>query len=656
MTLFDSLPRSSVLEKVLIKFLPDEVTFEAPLGASLLDAALDAGIFIPASCGGAGACGRCKVKVREGSVETSEIEKVPVKERAEGYVLACRSVLTGDITVETPRIKGVRKVIPRDEAERMRVTAAAMEPAIRAELNPATFTVLMEPPAPTPEDNVSDYERIVRTLKVAHGISPVTADLGLLRELPIQARSRDWKITASLMLENIPGSEVGFFRLFRVSPGHAAEPPTAVAVDIGTTSLWGELVNLQNGKILARASRYNPQITMGDDVISRIVFALKKDGLEKLQQHVTNGLNEIIDEVLAAGKQSRESVQYLVAAGNTVMTHLFLGLYPKFLRESPYVPAAQNVGPALASDLGVNLPRESLVMLFPGVASYVGGDIVSGVLANGMWDSDEMTLFIDIGTNGEIVAGNRDLLMTASCSAGPAFEGGGLEYGMRAAPGAIEGVLIDPETLEPMIKTIDAKPAAGICGSGIINIISQMLKIGMLDQNGKFAHDLDTDRIRQGRSGYEYIVCRAPESGINQDIALTEVDMDNILRAKAAMFSGYTCLLDKIGLKVDNLDRVIIAGAFGSFINLEHAITIGLLPDISREKFRFIGNASLKGARLACTDGNLLERSREIARSMMNVELSEDPSYMDNFMAALFFPHTRSELFPSVKLAMYGSL
>ena len=644
------------MEKVLIKFLPDEVTFEAHSGTSLLDVALEAGVFIPASCGGAGACGRCKVKVLAGGVESSEIEKIPAKERAEGYVLACRSVLTGNVTVETPRAKAVRRVIPRDEAERMRVTAAAMEPPVTAELNPMSFRVLMEPPAPTPEDNVNDYERVVRTLKVVHGISPVTADLGLLRELPIRTRNDNWKITASLKFEKIPEADLGFFRMFRVSPGHAVGPATAVAVDIGTTSLWGELVNLDDGEVLARASRYNPQISMGDDVISRIIFALKKDGLEKLRQEVTKGINEILDEILTDGKQSRESVQYLVAAGNTVMTHLFLGLYPKFLRESPYVPVAQNVGPVLASDLGVNLSRESLVTVFPGVASYVGGDIVSGVLANGMWDSDEMTLFIDIGTNGEIVAGNRDLLMTASCSAGPAFEGGGLEYGMRAAPGAIEGVLIDPATLEPMIKTIESKTAAGICGSGVINIISQMLKIGILDQNGKFAHHLETDRVRLGRSGYEYIVCRASESGINEDIVLTEVDLDNILRAKAAMFSGYTCLLDKIGLKVEDLDRVIIAGAFGSFINLEHAITIGLLPDIPRDKFRFIGNASLKGARLACKDGKLFERSREIARSMMNIELSEDPSYMDNFMAALFFPHTRAELFPSIRLAMYGNL
>ena len=332
------------------------------------------------------------------------------------------------------------------------------------------------------------------------------------------------------------------------------------------------------------------------------------------------------------------------------MTHLFLGLYPKYLREAPYVPAAHNVEAIPASGLGLNLPSHTFVKVFPGVASYVGGDIVSGVLANGMWDSDEMTLFIDIGTNGEIVAGKRDILMTASCSAGPAFEGGGLEYGMRAAPGAIESILIDPETYEPMLKTIESKPAMGICGSGIINIISQMLRIGILNQNAKYNENLNTDRIRTGRSGREYVISRASENALNQDIILTEVDLDNILRAKAAMFSGYTRLLDKIGLDVHSLDRVIIAGAFGSFINLDHAVTIGLLPDIPREKFSFIGNSSLKGARLAVLDRTLFERSREIARAMTNVELSEDPSYMDNFMAALFLPHTRRELFPSVQL------
>jgi uncharacterized 2Fe-2S/4Fe-4S cluster protein (DUF4445 family) len=638
------------LEKAQVKFLPDGVTVEGDVGQLLLDVALEAGIFIPAACGGSGACGKCRVRLVSGSVEALKLEKLQAADKAEGYVLACQSRLTGDIVVEVPRVKVGRKVIPRDEADRMRLTATPMESPIIPEINPMTVRVLLTPKAPGPADNVSDYERIVRTLKVDHDISPVTASLEVLRELPLQVRQEDWKVTTCLQVEDFGDSDAKVYRIARVCPGHLEEVPTALAVDIGTTSLWGELVNLNTGEVLARASRYNPQISMGDDVISRIVFGLKKDGLEKLQQHVVRGLNEIVDEVLDKSHKSRDSINYMVAAGNTVMTHLFLGLYPKFLRESPYVPAAQNVGPIPAFSLGLELPPHAFVRVVPGVASYVGGDIVSGVLANGMWDSDDMTLFIDIGTNGEIVAGNRDLLMTASCSAGPAFEGGGLEYGMRAAPGAIEGILIDPESYEPMIKTIDAKPALGICGSGIINIISQMLRLGVLNQNGKYAENLDTDRIREGRSGFEYIICKAAESGLDEDIVLTEVDLDNILRAKAAMFSGYACLLDKLGFSVDNLDRVIIAGAFGSFINLEHAVTIGLLPDIPRDKFSFIGNSSLKGARLAVTDRKLFNLSGDIARSMTNIELSEDPSYMDNFMAALFLPHTRAELFPSVHL------
>ncbi len=640
------------MNRVPVRFLPDDITIEAEVGHLLLDVALEAGVFIPAACGGSGGCGQCKVRVLEGSVDADKIEKIHAAARAAGYVLACQSRITGAVTIEVPKAKVGRKVIPRDEAERMRRTAEPMESPVIPELNPMTLRVFMDPPIPDSEDNLSDYGRIVRALKVDHEIYPVTTSLEVLKSIPRQVRQEEWQITACLQVEDLHTAkcDARVFRMNRVAPGHLRTPPMALAIDIGTTSLWGELIDLNTGKVLARASRYNPQISMGDDVISRIVFALKKDGLEKLQQHVAKGLNEIIAETLEKSGTQKDDINYMVAAGNTVMTHLFLGLYPKFLRESPYVPAAQNVDSVQALDLGLDLPSHAFVRVFPGVASYVGGDIVSGVLANGMWDSDLMTLFIDIGTNGEIVAGNKDLLMTASCSAGPAFEGGGLEYGMRAAPGAIESILIDPDTYEPMIKTIEAKPAVGICGSGIINIISQMLRIGVLNQNAKFAEDLGTPRIREGRSRREYVVCRAAESGLEEDIVLTEVDLDNILRAKAAMFSGYTCLLDKIGLSVESLDRVIIAGAFGSFINLDHAVTIGLLPDIPREKFSFIGNSSLKGARLAALDRSLFYKSQEIARAMTNVELSEDPSYMDNFMAALFLPHTRAELFPSVKL------
>ena len=636
-------------EKRNVTFLPDDITIEVLAGELLLDAALEAGVFIPAACGGSGACAQCKVKVVQGKVTSLAMEKLDPIARAEGFVLACQSRVISDLVIEVPKSKVGRKVIPRDEQDRKKAMATPMESPVHPEHNPMTIRVYMSPQAPRLEDNTSDYERITRTLKVDHDIFPVTADLEVIKELPNEVRAEDWKFSACLRVDPIPHLNTDIYKLIKVSPGHLKRPRLSVAIDIGTTSLWGELVDLETGAVLARASRYNPQISMGDDVISRIVFALKKDGLDRLQQHVVKGLNEIIDEMLEKSAQPRESINYMVAAGNTVMSHLFLGLYPKFLRQTPYVPAAQNIEPVSARSLGLDMPPGSFVTVFPGVASYVGGDIVAGVLSNGMWQSDEMTLFIDIGTNGEIVAGNRDMLMTASCSAGPAFEGGGLQYGMRAAPGAVEGILIDPDTLEPMIRTIDGKPALGICGSGIINIVSQMLLIGILNQNGKFAHDLKTDRIRKGKSGYEYVICWAKESGLGEDLTLSEVDLDNILRAKGAMFSGYLCLLEKIGLSVHDLDKVIIAGAFGSFINLDHSVNIGLLPDIPKEKFMFIGNSSLKGARLAAVDRNLMEKSREIAKAMTNVELSEDPAYMDNFMAALFLPHTRAELFPSVK-------
>ncbi|MFH0821607.1 MAG: ASKHA domain-containing protein [Pseudomonadota bacterium] len=631
-----------------VRFLPDNVTVDVQIGRLILDAALEAGVFIPAACGGSGGCGQCKVKVIDGVIETLKIDKLDPAERREGYTLACQTKVAGDLVVETPFAKVGRKVIPRDEADRMRVTAKPIESPIIPADDPMTIRVFMSPPPPSSQDNVADYERLVRTLKLDHDVSPVTAEIEIFGALPTTVRAENWDVTATLKVETFPGSGAASYRLCRLVPGHVKWPPTAIAIDIGTTSLWGELVNLDTGAVMARASRYNPQIAMGDDVISRVVFALKKDGLSRLQAEVVRGLNEIIDETIEKAQVPRESINYMVAAGNTVMTHLFLGLYPKYLRESPYVPVAQNIDPVDACRLGLNMPSGAFVCVFPGVASYVGGDIVSGVLANGMWRSEEMTLFIDIGTNGEIVAGNKDLLMTASCSAGPAFEGGGLEYGMRAAPGAIEGVLIDPETLDPMIRTIESKPALGICGSGIINIISQMLRVKLLNRNGTYNPGLGTQRVRTGKSGGEYVICRSNETGLGQDIVLTEVDLDNITRAKGAMFAGYLCLLDKIGLTVDSLDKVIIAGAFGSFINLEHAVTIGLLPDIPRDKFAFIGNSSLLGARLATFDRNLLEQGRDIARMMTNVELSEDPSYMDNFMAALFLPHTRDELFPSV--------
>jgi uncharacterized 2Fe-2S/4Fe-4S cluster protein (DUF4445 family) len=342
----------------------------------------------------------------------------------------------------------------------------------------------------------------------------------------------------------------------------------------------------------------------------------------------------------------RQHISHITAAGNTVMTHLLLGLDPKFIRETPYTPVANFFPPIRAIRIGLELSDYVYLYTFPSVASYVGGDIVSGVLSSGIYKDSRLTLYIDIGTNGEIVVGNSDWLMTASCSAGPAFEGGGLKYGMRATTGAIERFHINPETLEPMIRTIGNVTPKGICGSGAIIILAEFLRTGVIDQSGKFNCSCTTSRIRPCSEGNEYVLAYKEDTKTEEDIVITEADIDNLIRAKAAMFAGYQCLLNKVGLTFQDLERVIIAGAFGNFIDLKEAIVIGLLPEIPTDLYHFIGNGSLLGAKLISLSNELLDEGEKIARKMTNVELSEDHSFMDKYMAALFLPHTDSTIFP----------
>jgi len=346
-----------------------------------------------------------------------------------------------------------------------------------------------------------------------------------------------------------------------------------------------------------------------------MVQAQKPGGRELLQQAVLQGLNTIIDSLVHNAGIAPGCIAHVVAAGNTVMSHLLLGLETRYIRQAPYTPVA-NVFPSVdVQQAGLNLPAGIPLHLFPAVASYVGGDIVAGVLASGLSTRPELCLFIDIGTNGEIVLGNQDWLMTASCSAGPAFEGGGLRCGMRAAPGAIERLHIDPETLEPMIITVGHSAARGICGSGAISALA----------------------------------CFSEENG-GEDVVITEPDISNLLRAKAAMFAGYQCLLEKASLRFEDLQQVIIAGAFGDFLDVREAVTIGLLPDIAPERFSFIGNASLLGAQMACLSGAMRADAERISRNMTNIELSDDSSFMDRYVAAMFLPHTDARLFPNAAL------
>jgi uncharacterized 2Fe-2S/4Fe-4S cluster protein (DUF4445 family) len=360
-------------------------------------------------------------------------------------------------------------------------------------------------------------------------------------------------------------------------------------------------------------------------------------------------INGIIDGILDVSGVDRQQISTITLAGNTTMTQLLLKIDPSNIRRSPYVPATTLYPPIRAADLGLNMEDHTTALVYPSVSSYVGGDILSGVMGSGIYLSDQISLFIVIGTNAEIVIGNRDWLACAACSAGPAFEGGGIQFGMRADKGAIEDFSIDPHTLEPMILTVGDVRPRGICGSGLINIVARLFEAGIIDNLGKFHWTLKSDRIRKRDGVYEYVLVKSEKAQIERDIVITENDIGNLIRAKGAIFSGCQTLLEEVGLKISDIDRIILAGGFGSHIDVEMAMIIGLLPEIDPDKIAYIGNGSLLGAWMCCLTNHIRKDVVNLLRKMTNFELSETSSYMGHYIAALFLPHTDLDLFPKLK-------
>ena len=644
-------------EDVKVCFYPYEKDVVVKRGENLLRAALEAGVHINASCGGEGHCGKCRVLIKSGEAECRECKKLTPQEIEVGYRQACRTTILSDLEVFIPPESQLDKsALERKKGTQSsgrHISSQILEKLVSgAWFNPALWKHFMEIEPPSTQDNTSDLSRLLLLLKRQHNIENVSVDFLVLKKLSQILRQAEWKVTVTLVQTRVE-SQLGEYqlrgsrrpKLINVEPGNTVDTHYSVVLDIGTTTLWGQLIDLTNGATLAESSEYNPQVSYGDDVITRIVYSQKKGGLKKLQELVVTAINRIINDLLKKSGKDRRFISHLTAAGNTVMTHILLGLNPKYIRESPYTPVANFIPPVRAIRLGVEVEDFVYLYTFPSVASYVGGDIVSGILGSGVYQRKDLTLYIDIGTNGEIVLGNADWLLTASCSAGPAFEGGGVKFGMRATDGAIEGFDIHPTTFEPMILTIGMVKPKGICGSGIISIIAELLEAGVISPNGKFNVELNIPRIRKGSDGFEYVLAWKEETQIEEDITITEADIDNVMRAKAAMFAGCHSLLEKANLKVSDLSQIVIAGAFGDYIDLEKAIIIGLLPELPLEKFLFVGNGSLLGAKLISLSNEMLDDGERIARKMTNVELSEDRSFMEKYIAALFLPHTNAELF-----------
>jgi uncharacterized 2Fe-2S/4Fe-4S cluster protein (DUF4445 family) len=600
---------------------------------SLLQALKRNGIYLVSSCGGKGICGKCRVRLLEGKSRSISTSKLDPGEIEAGITLACRTFPQGDILIDIP--KESELILGDKIALSKSGDLLELLMSLGAEISPVVRQISLTLPPPSIQDNISDLERLRRSLE-EKDIMGMRFNYGFVSSLSNILRAADWKVTL--------GYTVGHDIVY-ILPSDVEKRRYGLAIDVGTTTVVVYLVNLTDGKLIDVGSTYNSQIRYGDDVITRIIYATESGGLGELRDAVLSDINGLSDPLLERRNLKMEDIESVAVAGNTTMTHIFWGLDPATIREEPYIPTVNFFPRWRAETARLETNPQAPVYTLPCVASYVGGDIVAGVLASRMHRKSEIALFMDIGTNGEIVVGNSEWLVTAACSAGPCFEGSGIKHGMRATEGAVESVKIDPETFEPTLGVIGHTAPVGICGSGMIDAMAEMFLKGIIDRKGKFVKGLKTKRIRDGFEGLEFVFF----TDKSREVALAEVDIENILRSKAAIYAGVSVLLKEVGFGLDAIERVYIAGGFGNYLDIDKAIILGMLPDLPREKFSFLGNASITGAYLCLLSKDLRQEAGIIASKMTYIELSISRSFMDEYMSALFLPHTHMRLFPTVK-------
>jgi uncharacterized 2Fe-2S/4Fe-4S cluster protein (DUF4445 family) len=627
-------------------FRPGGQSARVEAGTSLADAVAAAGLELNLPCGGQGRCGRCKLIVESGKVQRRAVSRLSKTELEQGYALACQSYVSSDVTVFVPpQEEMIVRTIP-SEKQISKIIELPLKCDWTGQQELRQLHLTIEPPSLM--DNTTDLDRLKRALAQRHGVRDLWLDLPLLRRLAGALRDADWNVTVVLEMRTWANDRPP--RLLDVLPGdQTAAPLYAVAVDIGTTSNVVYLVEMKSGQVVDTAIEYNRQISCGEDVISRIVYAKREGGLEHLQRLVIQTINSLIEEICQRQEIEPTAIYRMTVAGNTTMIHLFLALWPEPIRLAPFIPTVNQPLPVEAHELGLHVNPQATVDCLPGIGSYVGADITAGVLSSKIFATDKLTLFIDVGTNGEIVLGNNDWLISCACSAGPAFEGSGVYSGMRATSGAIEEVWVNTSTYEPTYRTIGNAPPQGLCGSGIISLLAEMFITGVMDKGGKIKRDLDTPRIRQGEHGMEYVVAWKEETHRKQqDVVITEVDISNLVRAKAAIYAGFSVLVRSVGLELADVEQVLIGGAFGKYIDVEKAIQIGLLPDMPWDRFSFLGNTSALGAYTALLCPDMRQKVVEIASKMTYLELSADNTFYDEFTKALFLPHTDITTFPAV--------
>ncbi|NOZ63965.1 MAG: DUF4445 domain-containing protein [Caldiserica bacterium] len=639
------------MKKLKVTFLPYKKIVEVSPGTDILTAAVLGGIGITSSCAGEGVCGRCKVIIKEGNFETEPSGRISKEEKSKGYVLACRTTIHSDLTVKIPPASRLEKAsILTEEAKESRLQGMylpGVEIAGEVELleerfflrSPLSTKIFLKIPPPTLEDNISDLERVYREVRKKFDIPLLQTGLANVRKLGRLLRESNWEVTVTL------GKRNGTTELVMIEPGDTSSRNFGVAVDIGTTTLVAQLVDLNSGKVISTKASFNPQATFGEDIITRIIVAEKEEGLERLHHVVVDTINELIFSMADANKTALNEITAVVCAGNTTMTHLLLRVDPSYLRREPYVPTANLMPVIRAAEVGIKVHPRGLLGTLPAPATFVGGDITAGILATGLDEEKQVSSLIDIGTNGEIVIGNKEWMVCCSASAGPAFEGSGVRCGVRAREGAIQKVKIAGTNIH--LETIGNTPPVGICGSGYVDLISELFRNDIIDKAG--ALNPNSFRVRKGPEGLEFLVVEGAHTATGEDIVITQPDIENLIRSKGAIFTAFIILLEKVGLSREKVEKIYVAGGFGNYLDIDNAIFIGLLPDLPREKFQFVGNASLRGARLSLLSYPAYMKAREISSAMTYIDLATDPEYMDRFIASLFLPHTDTSLFPSIE-------
>ena len=606
-----------------VHFQPSGLRARVPSGQTLLAAARQAGVYLTALCGGDGQCGRCIVQVRDGAIQAEPTDLLSPEQQADGCVLACRTRVYGNVEVTVP------------EEHRLDVHGVLEEtletvPHERCQSLVRKFPLVLKPP--TVEECLDDVVRLQMGLLTTARVSEVEVDLAMTRRLPDVLRRGDWRVTVTLAFHN------NHAMLLDIEPGDTSQRTFGVAVDVGTTTLVATLIDTAHCTVVGVESAFNSQMQYGEDYIRRIIHAEKNDALGDMQALVVADINALVESLCRQNGLATSDVYVLCCAGNTPMVHMLLGVDPANIRKEPYVPTVVAPPPIPCAQVGLVGHPRALVYCVPGVSAYVGSDITGGAYVTGLHTGDELSLLVDLGTNGEVVLGSREWLVCASASAGAAFEGSGVTDGMRATAGAVQRVRWRDNRLA--VDTIDDRPARGICGSGLMSLVAELFQAGILDRRGRFQAGPAAGRVRQGDQCPEFVVADPETDGSPRRVVLTQFDVANLMRSKAAIRAAVDILMESMGVTADQVRHVYLAGGFGNHLDVRQSMVIGMFPEMPVDRVHYVGNTSLAGAKAALLSRRSLSEIRAVASKMTYFDLMHNPRYMEEFVKADFLPHT----------------